>query len=119
MLSVNTIELVPRFSVFSDSANQAFRQLSERFVALASQLPAVQQVLLEGTPPELQLCTVIDADPQDDFPEHERVYQVEEEVTRANPDAPTLNFRVINRAENHSRDFEGELPRDIHVLFRR
>ncbi len=116
---MNTTELVPSFPVFSESANQAIQQLSERFVALASRIPAVQQVLLEGVPPELQLCTVIDADPYDDYPEYERVYQVEEEVTRAIPDAPALNFHVINRAENHSRDFEGQLPEGIYLLFRR
>ncbi len=105
-------------SPVSDSANAALRQFSKLYVALASQLPAVQLVLLEGMPPELQLCTILEADPQNDFPEYQRVYHAEAEARHAVPDAP-IGFRVINRIKNHSRDFGSGLPQDTQTLFRR
>lgn len=114
-----TTELVPRLPVFSDDANRALQQLAQRYVALVSRLPAVKAVLLEGIPPDLQLCTVIEADPQGDFPDYEQVYGVEEEATQAVLDAPALNFRVVNRTTNPSRDFESAVSKGIYVLFQR
>lgn len=116
---MSTTRLVPWFPLFSEDANQAIQRLAERYVALASRLPEVKQVQLEGAPPQLQFCTLIEADPGDDDAEFDRVYQAEEQAIRAVPAAPAFDFRVINRVKNHSRDFEGQPPDDIHILFQR
>ena len=65
----------------------------------------------------MQICTVIEA-PWPDFDYCDPIYQAEGDLLRAHPGL-RMDFRVINRTKNHTRDYGAEPPEGVIFLLRR
>lgn len=114
---VNEREFLARSGMLSEKAVDAIIEVSDHFVQSVSQLPHVKQVLLEGDGTGVRICTLLEAG-EPDYQYYDAVFEAEAEATRDYPEVP-LDFRVINRTNNPTRDFEGKPPEGVQILFQR
>ena len=90
---------------------------AKRFVRSIQGLPQVRQVTLEYAGNLPQICTVIEA-PWPDDASRDPIYHAEGDLLRADPSLE-IDFRVVNRSRNRTRNYGTELPDGIILLFRR
>ncbi len=88
---------------------------ARQFVKSIQDLPQVKQVTIELDIPEL--CTVIEA-PWPDDDARDPIYQAEGDLLRSHPDLE-VNFLVVNRMQDRTRDYGPEPPEGMIYLLRR
>ena len=88
---------------------------AKQFVTMIQDLSQVKQVTFEPAIPEL--CTVIEAAWPDDTA-RDPIYEAQGNLLRANPGVE-VDFRVVNRSRNHTRDYPGVPPAGLNILLRR
>lgn len=94
---------------------QPIPYFAKQFLKLIEGLPQVKQVTLELDGPEI--CTVIEA-PWPDNEYRDPIYGAEGDLLRAYPELE-IDFRVVNRTRNRTRDLGSEPPEGVIILLRR
>ncbi|HTE87005.1 MAG TPA: hypothetical protein VK821_20015 [Dehalococcoidia bacterium] len=90
---------------------------AKRFVRSIQGLPQVRQITLEYMGAVPQICTVIEA-PRNANEQSDPIYHAEGDLLRAYREL-AIDFRVVNRTTNRTRDIGDEPPDGVTILLRR